>query len=525
MRIHVARDSAKEEVKLENGNLSIEGYGLRENPKKSWKSSGLNHNDSVSVQESLECRVCGKQFEFPRSLHGHMRHHSVEERKGIRCKECGKGFRTLRSLTGHMRLHSDKYKVSRESMTGSRPSLVVMTLSDTGTAGLVRRKRSNRIRYKVTPNSSFSSLNESASGFEVEEEVEEVAMCLMMLSRGVCKWGEFKSIGESLDNSSVSFGFEKKKPREQKLDPCASDSKNKTSECSDCDSDMVCNKEKKIALEVPIENFYQGVDSKGPKPEDESGLLLCDTETEKGIHDAVDSATESESSQEFTEEVGLGLSGLGYVKCTRSKKATFEACDAKMGKDSCTEVICSTSDFDTADDSKKSQFQCRICNKIFPTYQALGGHQTFHRTTKSSVALKIEQLQEDIETKLLPDKIDLSSKLVNLECIKDSGKEEVNGVIMTSFQSKKSKEHKCHICSKNFVSGQALGGHKRAHHSKAREEQNMAMKQEDLDICDAPDINVPGMLHTEANCEFGFESWRAGIRSYKHESLVDLIAN
>ncbi|KAF2313647.1 hypothetical protein GH714_012573 [Hevea brasiliensis] len=142
MRIHVARDSAKEEVKLENGNLSIEGYGLRENPKKSWKSSGLNHNDSVSVQESLECRVCGKQFEFPRSLHGHMRHHSVEERKGIRCKECGKGFRTLRSLTGHMRLHSDKYKVSRESMTGSRPSLVVMTLSDTGTAGLVRRKRS-----------------------------------------------------------------------------------------------------------------------------------------------------------------------------------------------------------------------------------------------------------------------------------------------------------------------------------------------------------------------------------------------
>lgn len=554
MRIHVARDSAKEEVKLENNNMGIEGYGLRENPKKSWKSSGLKHTDGVSVQESLECRVCGKQFEFPRSLHGHMRHHSAEERKGIRCKECGKGFRTLRSLTGHMRLHSEKCKVPTESITGSRPNLVVMTLSDTEPASLVRRKRSNRKRYKVTPNSSFSSLNESVSGFEVEEEVEEVALCLMMLSRGVCKWGEFKSIGEPLDNGSVPFEakslyhnnrigwrsedgdyvlednelFKKKRPREQKLDPCASDSKNQTSECSDCDSDIVCNVEKKIALEVPIENFYQVAESMGPKLEDESRLLLCDAEIKKGIHDATDSsATESESSQEFTAEIGLDLAGLEYVKCTPSKRTTFKACDAKVGKEFCTEMICSTSDFDLADDSKKkSQFQCRICNKMFPTYQALGGHQTFHRATKSSVASKIEQHQEDIETNLLPDKTDLSSKLAKAECVKDSGEEEEeNGVTMTNYQSKKSKEHKCHICSKNFVSGQALGGHKRAHHAKAREELNLAMQQEDREMSDAPEINAPGMLDTEANPEYGLESWWAGVRSYKNESLVDLIAN
>ncbi|KAF2299342.1 hypothetical protein P3X46_016379 [Hevea brasiliensis] len=553
MKIHVARDSANEQVKLESSNMGIDGYGLRENPKKSWKSSSLNPDDFVSVQESFECKVCGKQFEFPRSLHGHMRHHSAAERKGIRCKECGKGFRTLKSLTGHMRLHAEKNRVSKESRTSSSPNLVVMTLSDTETVSLVRRKRSNRMRYKVTPNSSFSSLNESVPGFEVEEELEEVAMCLMMLSRGVCKWGEFKSIGESLDDDFVYFEakslyqnkqmegrsengddvFEdnepvkKKKPREQKLDPYASDTMNKSSECSECDCDMVCNGEKEIPLEVPIEKFYRGVDSKGRKLEDESGLLLCDTEIEKGIHDEMDSsAAESESSQEFTEEVGLDLAGPENVKCTPSNKPIPEACDTEMGKDSCTEMICSTSDFGTADDTKnKSQFQCRICNKIFPTYQALGGHQTFHRTTKSSVALKIEEHQAGIETNLLAEKFDLANKLVKLECIKDSVQGEVNEVIITSYQSKKRKEHKCHICSKNFVSGQALGGHKRAHHPKAREEQNMTMKQEGLDICNAPDISVTDMLDTEANREVGFESWWAGIRSYKHESLADLIAN
>ncbi|KDP27220.1 hypothetical protein JCGZ_19919 [Jatropha curcas] len=516
MRIHVlaGKGSAKEEINLENGNMGIEGYGLRENPKKSWKFSGLkNDNGTESVEEIMQCRVCGKQFESQRSLHGHMRHCS--EKKGICCKECGRGFKTLRSLTGHMRLHSDKYRVStKESRTSSsRPNLVVMALSDTDTVSLVRKKRSNRIRYKVTPNSSFSSLNESISGFEVEQEVEEVAMCLMMLSRGVCDWDEFKSVSESLDNGSVYSGdkslyqnkrnersedgdcvfegnefFKKKKPRGDNLDPFVSDSKDLTYECS--------------KLKFPIGSFYQEIDSKKLKLEEEFGFLPCDTdEIEKGIEDEIDSnRIESESTQEFTQEVDLG------------------SLDAELVKDdSYTEIISSTSDFDNVDNSKKkSQFRCKICNKLFSSHQALGGHQTFHRTTRNSVVLKIEQRQE-IQSNCLPEKI---------VCIKDSVEEEVNRVTVTSNRSKKRQEYKCDICSRSFISGQALGGHKRAHHSKPKEEQSMAIKEEahNPNISNALHINLRDMLDEENSHEIGFNScW--GVSSYKHDPLLNLVAN
>ncbi|EEF36282.1 zinc finger protein 600 [Ricinus communis] len=549
MRTHRSRNSVEEDVILENSNMGDEGcYGLRENPKKSWKSSFLNDNDDslLSVQESVECRVCGKQFESARSLHGHMRHHSVEERNGVRCKECGKGFKTVRSLTGHMRLHSLKNRVSNESRTSPGPNLVVIALPNAKTVNLVRRKRSNRTRCKVTsPNSSFSSLNESVSGFEIEHEVEEVALCLMMLSRGVYESGEFKSVGESMNTDSLSFEakpldeskqmgssdgeidvfdgdelVKKKKQRVEKFDSCASDSKNKTSEGSDCDRDMACTEEEKIQLESSTVNSYQPADSKRPEVGDECDWQLCDTEVEKVIHVEMDSsATESHSSQETREKVGLDLASLEHVIYTPSKKAVF---DAEMGKDSCTEIICSTANFD--DSKKKNQFQCRICSKMFLTHQALGGHQTLHRTSKSSAALKIDNCQEGIQTNSFPEKSDARSEAGKLDSIKNSVEQEEDGMTTTGYQLKKSKEHKCPICSKLFVSGQALGGHKRAHPAKAKEEQNMAMQQEVPGICEALDINLPAMIDTESNDEAGFKScWTGTI--YKHEPLLDVIAS
>ncbi|XP_065862024.1 zinc finger protein ZAT1-like [Euphorbia lathyris] len=395
MRNHLGRNSAKEKVKFETCDMGIEGYGLRENPKKSWKSSDFNHtDDTVTLQENVKCSVCGKQFGSPRSLHGHMRHHSIEERNGVRCKECGKGFRSLRSLTGHMRLHSGKQKIAGESM----PNLISMTLPDSDTVSLVRKKRSNRMRYKAkaTPNSSFSSLNESVSvsvsvsDFENEQEVEEVAMCLMLLSRGLYELEDLNE-GNGIieeEGDEVSYGNEsgRKKPRreeEEILDSCASDSNHKILECSDCNEEM-----KVIAeSEVPIES-----------------------EIEKGI------AESEESHDLFTEEVEFDEANWGNVEDDLKKK--------------------------------KNEFECRICKKKFGTYQALGGHQTVHRT-KSIVSMKIEGSNETIISK------------------EDAMEEEVT----SSEQSNKRKEHKCHICYKNFETGQALGGHKRAHTAKTKEEQ------------------------------------------------------
>ncbi|KAJ8640744.1 hypothetical protein MRB53_017438 [Persea americana] len=74
----------------------------------------------------------------------------------------------------------------------------------------------------------------------------------------------------------------------------------------------------------------------------------------------------------------------------------------------------------------KNAHRCSVCDKAFPSYQALGGHKASHR-------------------KLLPYAEDSAPKAPSAAVI--SG-----------------RSHQCSICLKSFPSGQALGGHKRCHY-------------------------------------------------------------
>ncbi|KAG4159978.1 hypothetical protein ERO13_D02G205000v2 [Gossypium hirsutum] len=81
----------------------------------------------------------------------------------------------------------------------------------------------------------------------------------------------------------------------------------------------------------------------------------------------------------------------------------------------------------------KLSYKCSVCNKAFPSYQALGGHKASHR--KSSTDAK-------------PDNQSITTSSTTA-----SGEAGGNG-----------KAHKCSICHKSFPTGQALGGHKRCHY-------------------------------------------------------------
>ncbi|KAJ1686546.1 hypothetical protein LUZ63_017936 [Rhynchospora breviuscula] len=70
-------------------------------------------------------------------------------------------------------------------------------------------------------------------------------------------------------------------------------------------------------------------------------------------------------------------------------------------------------------------FQCKICNRNFPSFQALGGHCTSH-----------------LRPKVRSDGIELKSG----EKFKES-----------------TTRHICGICGKEFEMGHALGGHMRLH--------------------------------------------------------------
>lgn len=79
----------------------------------------------------------------------------------------------------------------------------------------------------------------------------------------------------------------------------------------------------------------------------------------------------------------------------------------------------------------RGKYKCETCNKVFRSYQALGGHRASHKKIKlSNPTYDPQLLQENAGTSsFIPDK----------------------------------KIHECPVCFRVFSSGQALGGHKRSH--------------------------------------------------------------
>ncbi|KAL3838421.1 hypothetical protein ACJIZ3_023012 [Penstemon smallii] len=77
-------------------------------------------------------------------------------------------------------------------------------------------------------------------------------------------------------------------------------------------------------------------------------------------------------------------------------------------------------------------FECKTCNKQFPSFQALGGHRASHKKPRL-----------------------------------------VAGSDQFLSPRPKPKSHECAICGLEFAIGQALGGHMRRHRAAAINEQTM----------------------------------------------------
>ncbi|KAI9086348.1 hypothetical protein K1719_031802 [Acacia pycnantha] len=109
------------------------------------------------------------------------------------------------------------------------------------------------------------------------------------------------------------------------------------------------------------------------------------------------------------------------------------------------------------DDNKTSSglyvYQCKTCDRCFPSFQALGGHRASHKKQKpnnseeklQSVAFAKQEAHHD-----QPYDATGTSFVLSLQ-------------ISNSSIHNKSKVHECSICGAEFTSGQALGGHMRRH--------------------------------------------------------------
>lgn len=83
----------------------------------------------------------------------------------------------------------------------------------------------------------------------------------------------------------------------------------------------------------------------------------------------------------------------------------------------------------------KLSYKCSVCNKAFPSYQALGGHKASHRKSAAPDAAA--------------DNPSTSTATASTT---------------TTTAAGGGRTHECSICHKTFPTGQALGGHKRCHY-------------------------------------------------------------
>ncbi|KAK8601687.1 hypothetical protein V6N13_058629 [Hibiscus sabdariffa] len=147
-------------------------------------------------------------------------------------------------------------------------------------------------------------------------------------------------------------------------------------------------------------------------------------------------------------------------------------------------------------------YECKSCNRSFPSFQALGGHMASHKKSKSAI--------ENRKPPVLA----------------------VDDAVMAPRVSNKkgnNKIHECSICGSSFSSGQALGGHMRRHRAAATAagSNQSAMNVDQIIINTATesnklllDLNLPAPEDEVRDSQFQFGTSQQAI-VFSTPALVD----
>lgn len=168
-----------------------------------------------------------------------------------------------------------------------------------------------------------------------------------------------------------------------------------------------------------------------------------------------------------------------------------------------------------SDSGRNGEFKCRTCDKVFNSIQALRGHQRIHRTYDSCTELKVEKYRELTQTSFLSVPVVDSE----LECTKNSLEKE-SGAEVRSCDLKKSNCYECSTCFKVFKSGQALGGHKRAHYFGQNESKVRKTMLMDLEL--PHHISIPTILDEVPANDVNLKPlWTGNNREFEPQAIFN----
>lgn len=105
-------------------------------------------------------------------------------------------------------------------------------------------------------------------------------------------------------------------------------------------------------------------------------------------------------------------------------------------------------------------YQCRTCDRCFPSFQALGGHRASHKRPRAIPNSEDKKGAAVAESGVGEEKEEGDRLLLRI------GNRPSSSSTATASNSnicRSSRVHECAICGSEFASGQALGGHMRRH--------------------------------------------------------------
>lgn len=274
------------------------------------------------------------------------------------CKKCGKKFATLKGVYGHQRIHSGNYNRIED---------------DNGLQKIWGLKKS-----RVCSVSAFDRFKGSSFMTEIEKhEVIEAAMNLVMLSRRVYDFASIRNLPLGDDFMDLE------------LQPCPLRSKlqkktQSTYKCRICDKSFVCSQA--LGSHQRLHRSMKGhLVRKREYIEDDSSLLES-----------------SESKMIVSQPSSVEVSQEKILHCAESKLDDFSEQLAHSDFDKSSS--CSKTRFSALHSPMRSKshfsYRFKICGKSFGCSQALGGHQTLHRSIRGQLACKDDNsLSDSLEAK------------------------------------------------------------------------------------------------------------------------------